>query len=53
MKKKLMPKIVKGKNPKAIGIAGLANKPTAIRTHDDPVVPKESFWSKLWRIIWK
>jgi hypothetical protein len=46
-------KIVKGKNPKAIGIAGLANKPTAIRTHDDPVVPKESFWSKLWRIIWK
>lgn len=46
-------KIAEGKNHKAIGIAGLSNKPTAIRTHDEPVVPKESFWSKLWRIIWK
>lgn len=48
-------KIAEGKNHKAIGIAGLSNKPSAIRTHDEPVVaaPKETFWRKVWRIIWK
>jgi hypothetical protein len=48
-------KIVEGTSPKAIGIAGLSNKPKAIRTHDEPVVdaPKETFWRKVWRIIWK
>lgn len=35
------------------GIAGLVNRPRMIREHDEPVVPKESFWGKLWRIIWK
>ena len=49
---------VPGIDPKAplapsTGIAGLANRPRMIREHDEPVVSKESFWSKLWRIIWK
>jgi len=37
------------------GIAGLVNRPTPIREVDDAVSPTlpESFWSKLWRIIWK
>lgn len=48
-------KIAEGKSPKAIGIAGLSNKPQAIRTHDEPFAdaPKETFWRKVWRIIWK
>tara|TARA_R110000772_G_scaffold123912_3_gene230316 strand:+ start:3249 stop:3518 length:270 start_codon:yes stop_codon:yes gene_type:complete len=39
----------------ASGIAGLSNRATPIRTHDEPVVdaPKETFWRKVWRIIWK
>ena len=48
-------KIVEGKSPKAIGIAGLSNKPQAIRTHDEPFADtsKETFWRKLWKLIWK
>lgn len=48
-------KITNETNHKPIGIAGLSNKPSAIRTHDAPVVnaPKESFWRKMWKILWK
>lgn len=37
------------------GIAGLSNRPRMIREHDEPVVdaPKETFWRKVWRILWK
>lgn len=39
----------------AIGIAGLSNRPRMIRAYDEPVVDtsKETFWRKVWRIIWK